>query len=363
MNPLVQSFSVSFGASTVVPLAGQGPSLSAAAGNFVTLSGMNFPVSGGSVQVLNQGTNPDSFDPTQPSFNFSMTVSGASFDAVSGSYVTFALPDGLGIGTAINPAQIVVTDASGNNSNAVPLIIKTQYVTSAEYMAAGEGVDLTNLLPGELDQILQKASDYVDSYVGYSFRFQPVIDEQHTWKGHMEDVRLNTRIYPFVFPITPAPNWSPTSTGANQTAEFVGQTFVNTGIDIFKVRISNSQFATFPSLDVIVNDAQKYVEILSYAVASYTLLGAIQMIGLVANIVELYYWGGWPVAMYPTPLKTGVIMVATELLTYRNIQRSGFGGLSQVRQGQQMFQRRNENFAIPQPAREVLRQYKRRFVR
>jgi hypothetical protein len=336
--------------------------VSAAAGNIVTLSGMNFPASGGSVIVTNQGTNPDTFDDTQPSYNFSMTVSGATFDPVSGAYVTFPLPDALGNGTVLNPAGIMITSASGN-SNSIPLQVKTQYVTSAEYMAAGEGVDLSTLAPGELDQVLQKASDYVDSYVGYSFRYQPVVDEQHTWKGHMEDVRLNTRIYPFVFPITPAPFWSPSASGANQQAEFVGQTFVNTGVDLFRVRISNSQYATFPSLDVIVNDVQKYVEILSYAVASYTLLGAIQMIGLVANIVELYYWGGWPVNMYPTPLKTGVIMVATEMLTYRSIQRRGFGGLSQVKQGQQTYQRRNEQFAIPQPAREVLRQYKRRFVR
>jgi hypothetical protein len=237
----------------------------------------------------------------------------------------FTMPDDCATG--------VLTITSGDTSTvALQLIVVSQYVTSAEYAAAGEGTDLTNFAAGELDNILRRASAYAEAYVGFELRLMPNVKEEHTWRSPSEDnARLNTRVYPVKFPIV--------------------------SLDQFIVRISEQQYATFPSDDIVINSAQRYVEILSYAVASYTLLGAIQNLGLVANIVELYYTSGYPFANYPAGLKEAVTMIATELISYRGIQVKGFGGLSSVKEGQAVYQRRDEPFAMPAPAKELLRPF------
>jgi hypothetical protein len=215
--------------------------------------------------------------------------------------------------------------------------VRSQYVTSAEYAGAGEGVDVSELAPGELDRILKRASQYAEGYIGYPLRLVPNVAEAHTWKRPGEANRPMTRVYLNRWPCV--------------------------SLDAFTVRISNTQFATFAPSDIVVNNGQRYIEILSYAVASFSLLGAIQNLGLVANIVEVSYVSGFPLFQYPPNLKEAVTMIATELLDYRGIQDKGFGGLSRVREGQVQYDRRNEPFAVPQPALELLRPLVPRIVR
>lgn len=264
----------------------------------------------------------------------------ATFSGSANPYTClFTVPDGVA------PGLLTVTNGDASTV-ALPFNVVSQYVTAAEYSNAGEGTDLSSMAagyapgaPGELDQILRRASTYVDTFVGFPLRQRPITQEQHAWRSPLENARLNTRVYPFCWPVR---------LGA---------------LDQFIVRISTTQYASFGPDDIVINTDQRYLEILSYAVASYTLLGAIQNLGLVANIVELYYTAGYTFVNLPQNLKAATTMIATELISYRAIQQRGFGGLSSVKEGQAVYQRRDEPFGMPLPAKELLRPYMSRVIR
>jgi hypothetical protein len=282
-----------------VPAAISGPAtiIDCAPGNTVTVSGSGFGTSG-SLLLSNQGADGSS----------STVVSPASW---SDTAVSFAVPDGALTGALTLTAQ-------DSTQATVGLRVGSQYVQSYEYV--GEGVDVSSLAPGELDVVLRRASAYADAYIGFPMRIMQVL-ERHPW-------RTSRRVYPFSWPTV--------------------------SVDKFVIRISPTQIATIDPASVVINATNKYVEVLSYAVASYALLGAIQNLGLVANIVELTHTRGYTQMQYPQALRAATVMIATELLSYRNIQAKGFGGFASVKQGQQAYDRRQEEFAIPKPAMELL---------
>jgi len=281
-----------------------------APGNLVTLAGSGLtPGAGASVELMGQGAvAPLSIVPLSSTF------------AGDGSNVSFVIPDGARSG----PLVITASDAS---TVALQLRITSQYLQASEYI--GEGSDLSGLAPGELDTVLRKASSYADTWTGqgdYGLRLLQVYEEQ-PWPRKSG----GRRIWPFRWPIV--------------------------SVDSFIIKISTQQQATVNVNDIVAAPDQKYIEILSYAVASYQLLGAIQNLGLTANIVRLVYTAGYAQIDYPAQVREAVKMIATELLDYRFIQAKNLGGFASVKQGMQQYDRRAEPFAIPLPARELLRPY------
>jgi hypothetical protein len=152
--------------------------------------------------------------------------------------------------------------------------------------------------------------------------------EQHPWR------KATRRIYPYKWPIRSVQN--------------------------FVVEISPGETASFTPDDIVINKDARYIEILSYAVASFALFGAISNLGFTANIVQLYYTAGFFAFEYPDAVREATVMIATEIIDYASIQKAGLGGLARVRQGIQQFDRRQESFAIPGPAKELLRPYMHR---
>jgi hypothetical protein len=301
-----------------------------APGNVITLPGSFVVASGASVVLQGQGIVVPEWLPLASS-----TIPATTIDCggvFASSSVQFTVPDGAVTG----PLLITSGDAS---TVGVTLRVVSQYLSAADYY--GEGVDLSALAPasttaplyssgGELDLILRKASSYIDSWTasgltndGWSLHYKPRF-ETHAW-------RRSRRIYPLAMPI-----------------------YEN---DLFIVRISNTQTAAISPKDIVINSGQRYIEILSYAVASYALLGAIQNLGLIANIVELSYQAGFKLDRIPGPIRQATMMIATELLNYRQIVSYGLGGLSSAKQGNQSFDRRAEGFQIPKPALELIRPY------
>lgn len=300
------------------------PYASAAAGEVVSLAVASGVAAGAvAIAIGGQGT-------ANPPVGIVDVAGTATVNEDGSGAIAFTMPDGLADGLA------TFTDVDGN-AGTLQLATRSQYVTADEYATAGEGVDLSVLEPGELERVLKRASLYAEGYIGYPLRLFPNVAEQHTWKGPSERNRPMTRVYLNRMPIVE--------------------------LDVFRVRVSNTQYADFKPTDIVVNNGQAYIEVLSYAVASFTLIGAVENLGLVANIVEVGYVSGFPFWQYPEGVKEAVTMIATELITYRGIQDKGFGGLSRVRQGQQQYDRRQEPFAIPQPALELLRPFARRYVR
>ena len=231
--------------------------------------------------------------------------------------IVFTIPDGALTDT------LAISGASGTAT--VPLRIVSQYVSAAEYASAGEGANIASLAPGELDSILQKASAMADVIITVPLRYMQTL-ESYRWVGH------SRRLYPRRWPIQ--------------------------SVDGLKVVVANALYANFNPNDIVVDADARYVEVLQYAVANFVLFGAIENIGLSANIAQLTYTHGYKQLDYPDPLRQAVIMIATELLTNRNIQAQGFGGFSTVKQGNQEYDRRSESFAIPKPALDLLQPYR-----
>ena len=308
-----------------MPLTNVPAIIEGAPGNVITLPGTSLLSGAGASVVLQQQglVLPEWASTTAPS----STTLVSSF---ASSSVTYTIPDGAITG------PLVITPDNGSGSPGTPITLTqrvvSQYLQATDYF--GEGIDLSALAPasttaplyssgGELDIVLRTASAYLDTWLGGTLRLAPQF-ETHPW-------RKSRRVYPFHGPVT--------------------------SIQSFVVRISNTQIATIAPTDIVINNGQRYIEILSYAVASYALLGAIQNLGLIANIVELSYMAGFSMANMPTALTQATKMIATELLNYRQVIAFGLGGLSSAKQGNQAFDRRAEGFQIPQPAKELMRPF------
>ena len=202
-------------------------------------------------------------------------------------------------------------------------------MTSTEYTNAGEGVDLSSFATGELDALLKRASAYADAYMGNSVRKLQVL-EQHKYRTKQNQP---PRLYP----------WR--TRGRRVPIISVDQlTFVS----------AQGLVTAFNTTDMYVNQSLNYVEILAYAIGNYALLGALEIIGYSANVLELSFTSGYAVADYPNEVRSAVTTIATELVTYRKIQSLGLGGLSKVRQGTQQYERRQERFQIPDQAKDLL---------
>ncbi len=285
--------------------------VTASPGNTLTLVGTDLVGGAGAkVELLGQG------------FDGSVTTLIANpIFAVDGKSVSFEIPDGALSGAV----RVTATDLT---TAAIALRVVSQYVQAAEFI--GQGIPLEDLAPGELDVILRDASLYADTWMGLTQGLRILQNvEQHSWRTDSSD--RTRRVYPFRRPVR--------------------------SVDSFIVQISNTQFATFPGTDIVINISQNYIEILSYAVASYTLMGDIQNLGLVANIIKLVTTAGYAMLDYPPALMAAVKIIATELLTRRAIAAAGFSGMSSVKKGNQQQQFIGEAFEIPKPAKELLRPF------
>lgn len=294
-----------------------GAVIDCAPGNLVTIDGSGFgtDISLGSLSLSGQSapwlTLPTNLVPPIVIPPDDLAITPVSW---TDTEITFVVPDGALSGT------LTVTADDTTTATCV-LRIVSQYVQASEFI--GQGVDVLSLQDGELDALLRDASAYADMYMGGEVRVKQRI-ERYPW-------RRSRRVYPRRFPVA--------------------------SVDKFLIQVSNRQFATIDPLTIVINADNRYIEVLSYAVASYSFAQAIMNLGLTANIVLLIYTAGFSVLDTPQNIRTAVKMIATELLTYRAIQAKGFGGLSKVQQGVEDYERRTESFAVPQPALELLRPY------
>lgn len=274
-----------------------------APGNTVTINGSGFGAAPGTLELLNQG--PDGTQTTN--------VTPSSW---SDTEIVFVVPDGCVTGF------LQVANTTDSTTQQVPLKVVSQYVQAAEFVGTGFPTD--DLAAGELDTILQDASTYADGFMGGTKRLLQTNEKQ----TYHKDTR---RIYPACWPIV--------------------------SIDAYVFQLSNYQVATINVGDIVLNERLRYGEILSYTIANFELLGEIQNLGFAANIGKLTYTHGWKWFDVPADLQAATKLIAAELLTQRKINASGLSGFASVKQGNQQYDRRSESFAIPQPAKELLRPY------
>ncbi len=295
-----------------------------APGNTVTLLGSGLTAGAGASVVLG-GQLVLSPTGAAPTYDGTLTLA-ADF---AGTSVAVTIPDGATTGT------LTVTASDGSQATCT-LRVESQYLQAPEYV--GEGMDTSDLATGELDQILRDASAYVDAFIGGGDENVSGLRLIQSVEHHKFHPRRAgpPRFWPWRRPIV-----------SLDSLVFITSQQIRTQFNVSQTTAS----------DVYLNPELNYIEMLAYAFGSYALLGAIETVGFSANVVEVGYTAGYAWANYPLPLRKATKMIATELLTYRQIQARGAGGLDLVRHGYQQYKVRKVPFAIPDPAKELLRPF------
>lgn len=168
------------------------------------------------------------------------------------------------------------------------------YVTPEKYRTMGFGIDLTDLEDVELASILERASTLVDAYctvprwpAPHSFFGGSVASEQHDWtlpESALEGSRR--RVWPYHWPIK--------------------------AITDFRVRVTNTQYVQIAPTEIFINNASRYIEVVSLAFTGVGLFGAlIPSIGLMRPVCEISYSYGWHFTA------SGETLYATDARTYR----------------------------------------------
>ncbi|HET9029262.1 MAG TPA: hypothetical protein VFN49_03725 [Candidatus Aquilonibacter sp.] len=287
----------------------------AAPGNSITLAGSGLtPGSSANVVLENQGlVTPGN-----------LTIP-ATF-AVDGSSVTFTVPDGVTSNT------LVVTANDGTQAQCA-LSVASQYVQAAQFQAGGEGIDTTALAAGVLDEVLRDASAIVDAYIGTTVRLLQVQEDQRFSESR--------RIWPFRSPKQKIPLVS------LDALSFITSNAIQTSFNV-----------SGAAPDVYVNKQSGYFEVQTYAVGNAILLGEIQTIGFSANVWRATYTAGYTFAQYPRDLRKATALIATELLSRANIQGMALGKVKILDDLTV-----DGTFAVPTPARDLLRPYVSRSLR
>lgn len=260
----------------------------AAPGNIVQIPGSGLTGGGpAKVQIDSQGVT------AAPGLTPTTITLPAVFNTNSVS--VGPIPDGIMDGT------LTVT-ASDSTTATCALRACSQYVQASEYV--GEGEDLSTLASGELDVILRRASAEVDAIMGDGVRLLQKVEN---------------------------PRYRPSKRGPPVIRPYRcrGRRCPIVSVDQLTFISASDLITVFNLGDIYVNTSLDYSEILAYAVGNYALLGELQVIGYTANVLQLAYTSGYPMAKYPAEVRNATIMMTTTLLNKRRRQSMGMGPYSQ----------------------------------
>jgi hypothetical protein len=110
---------------------------------------------------------------------------------------------------------------------------------------------------------------------------------------------------------------------------------------------------SFNPNDLYVNNTSDYIEVLAYAIGNYALLGELEVIGYSANVYELSYTSGYPMASYPAEVREATMMIATKMLKQRNLAAMGMGDVQKFENKLTLV----TDQSIPEEARRLLMPY------
>lgn len=141
------------------------------------------------------------------------------------------------------------------------------YLTPERFRTLGLGSDLSGLDEFELQSILQRASDLVDSYCSvpllprkHDFRGGTITGEAHTWSD-------SGRFYPWHAPVKT--------------------------VDSMRVYATNNVYVELGGDDLFIDISGGYVEIVALAVSPIGFFGATGLVSLRNPVAQLDYTYGW----------------------------------------------------------------------
>ena len=168
------------------------------------------------------------------------------------------------------------------------------YVTPEKFKTMGFGVDLEGIEDFEMASVLDRASSVVDAYCSLtlhpqrgSFLGGSVTSEQHPWRLPEAEMDAGSRrIYPYNWPII--------------------------SVTDFRVKVTNTQYVQIAPTELFINNAERYVEVISLAFTGVGLFGAIMpSIGLMKPVAEISYVYG------SSDTVTNEYLYSTDGFTYR----------------------------------------------
>ncbi|MDB5042172.1 MAG: hypothetical protein JWN27_2898 [Candidatus Eremiobacteraeota bacterium] len=255
--------------------------------------------------------------------------------AVDGSSVAFTVPDGA-------TSNTLIVTANDSSQASCPLIVTSQYQQVSQYLSPIEGTDadVADLGQTFLAELLRDASAFVDEHVGGVGLRLLQVTEDHEFKPPNRTIFKGPRIWPLRGPMSSIP-----------IASLDALTFVTSAGFTTTFNVAGA------SANVYVNKTAGYFELQPAAVGMAVLLAQSQVVAISANVWKIVYTAGFGWMQTPRSVRKATAIIATELLVYRGILKRGFGGLSRVREGMAQYDRRNEEFAMPKPAADLLRNY------
>lgn len=166
------------------------------------------------------------------------------------------------------------------------------YVSPEKFRTMGFGIDLDGIEDVELAALMERASAIADDYctvprfpVAHSFFGGSVTGEQHEWTLPVNPLEYpRRRVWPLHWPIQ--------------------------SVTDFKVKVTNTQYVSVAPTELFINNADRYVEVVSLAFTGVGLFGAmIPSIGLMRPVAEISYTYGWNFQargelLYPTDART-----------------------------------------------------------
>jgi len=151
------------------------------------------------------------------------------------------------------------------------------YLTPQRFRTMGFGIDISELDDAELQSLIAQATMVVDAYCNvprlpqrHDFRGGAITGEQHAWRYPQTPFEIGQRrYYPWHWPIV--------------------------SIEKFRIYVTNTQYVEIAPTELMINNSERYLEVVSLAITSSGLFNALIVpnVGLATPIAKCDYTYGW----------------------------------------------------------------------
>jgi len=151
------------------------------------------------------------------------------------------------------------------------------YLTPARFREMGLGIDTSELDDSELLSLINQATSVVNAYCNvprvpqmHDFRGGTITNETHTWRYPVNSLDIGQRReYLFHWPIL--------------------------AISSFRIYVTNTQYIEIAPTELMINNTERYFEIVSLAITSFGLFNALIVpnVYLASPLAKTSYTYGW----------------------------------------------------------------------
>ena len=162
------------------------------------------------------------------------------------------------------------------------------YLTPDRFREMGFGIDVSELTDREVLALANQASAVVDAYCNvpripqkHDFRGGSITSEEHAWRYPVTPFEVGQRrYYPWHWPIL--------------------------AVSQFRIYVTNTQYVEIAPTELLINNSERYLEVVSLAITSSGLFNALIVpnVGLATPVARCSYTYGWDFAISDESLTT-----------------------------------------------------------